>query len=69
MFTLLTDIGKITLYEGTILQRDGQSKRVLLQSAYRYDERMAWCPSWKLPENAQVDNDGYLQVWYLDDGE
>jgi lysine 2,3-aminomutase len=62
----MTDIGKIVFYEGTIRERkDGW---LLLHSHYRLADRMAWNPSWRLPPNAQVDEDGYLQVWYLDGG-
>lgn len=64
MFAAMTDIGKITFYEGVILDRkDG---RILLQSNYRYDERLDWNPSWQLPDTAEVNQDGYLSVWYLD---
>jgi len=64
MFAAMTDIGKITFYQGTIVdRRDG---KLLLQSEYRLEDRLAWNPSWELPESAQVDSEGRLQVWYLD---
>jgi len=66
MFAAMTDIGKITFYEGTILERDRKRNKILLQSYYRFDDRVKWNPSWKLPESTQVDKDGYLHVWYLD---
>lgn len=63
-FTLLTDVGKVTLYEGTILdRRDGQ---ILLQTEYSAAERFAILPAWKQPESAFVDADGFLRVWYRD---
>jgi lysine 2,3-aminomutase len=65
MFTVMTDIGKITLYEGTILDRDDHG-RVLLASGYSYQDRLAWTPSWQLPSSAHVGDDGLLRVWYLD---
>ena len=62
--TLLTDVGKVTLYEGTILtRRDGQ---VLVQTGYDYEERRAFNPSWTLPTSASVDADGLMRVWYAD---
>ena len=64
MYTAMTDIGKITLYEGTIIDRNSSS--VLLKSSYSYEERKRWNPSWQLPASAVVDNDGMLNVWYLD---
>jgi lysine 2,3-aminomutase len=64
MFAAMTDIGKITFYHGTIVKRrDG---KLLLQSEYRLEDRLAWNPSWQLPDSAQVDSEGRLQVWYLD---
>ncbi|ALG08378.1 radical SAM protein [Kibdelosporangium phytohabitans] len=65
MFTAMTDIGKITLYEGTILDRDGDG-RVLLRSGYSHQDRLRWTPNWRLPSSAHVDEDGLLRVWYLD---
>jgi len=65
MYTLLTDIGKVTLYEGTIIKRDDKN-RILLQTCYRYEDRINWNPSWQLPDSAIVDKDGLMQVWYLD---
>lgn len=65
LYTLMTDIGKVSLYEGTIIDRDHDG-RVLIQTGYSYEDRLKWTPNWKLPQNARIDNDGYLQVWYLD---
>ena len=64
-FTLMTDIGKVPLYEGSIIDRD-EHNRILIQTGYRYEERMSWVPGWQLPGNARIDDDGFLQVWYLD---
>lgn len=64
MFAVMTDIGKVVLYHGTILGREG--KRVLLQTGYRPEERLAWNPTWQMPESAHVDEEGFLRVWYLD---
>jgi lysine 2,3-aminomutase len=64
MFATMTDIGKITVYEGSILRRDGQ--RVLLQSHYSAEERQIWNPTWQLPPGAEAGPDGRLRVWYLD---
>jgi lysine 2,3-aminomutase len=64
MYAAMTDIGKITLYDGAMGERrDG---RVLLQSNYKLEDRLTWNPSWQLPSTAEVDDDGYLRVWYLD---
>lgn len=65
MFTVMTDIGKITLYEGTVLDRD-KMNNVLLQSYYRIETFRSRNPSWVLPDSASVDKDGFLRVWYPD---
>jgi lysine 2,3-aminomutase len=61
---VMTDIGKITLYEGSIISR--KENLVLLRSNYSLADRLAWNPSWKLPTTALVDKDGKLSVWYID---
>jgi len=64
MFAAMTEIGKITLYEGSIIARD--KDRVLLNSNYKLAERLAWNPSFKVPPAGVVSSTGHLQVWYLD---
>ncbi len=61
---VMTDIGKITLYDGVILKRD--KNRYLLQSGYLLKDRLKWNPGWVLPQNAEVDENGYLRIWYVD---
>ncbi|MFJ9889764.1 radical SAM protein [Streptomyces sp. NPDC091287] len=63
-FTLMTDVGKVSLYEGAVIGREGD--RVLVQTGYSYEERRRWAPAWVLPPTARVDENGFLQVWYLD---
>lgn len=65
-YTLLTDIGKVTLYDGTIIGRRESDNSVLVRSAYRLQDRMRWNPAWVLPESAIVEDDGTMSVWYLD---
>jgi lysine 2,3-aminomutase len=65
--TLLTDVGKVTLFEGTILSRE--KERILLQTCYRYEDRKKWNPSWELPDSSFVDETGYLRVFYQDASE
>jgi lysine 2,3-aminomutase len=64
LFSLMTDLGKITLYEGTILER--KKNYLLLQSEYFYEERKKWNKNWKIPDSAIVDKSGKMSVWYLD---
>lgn len=64
MFAAMTDIGKITFYDGTILEKKGNL--LLLKSGYKVKDRTRWNPSWKLPSTSIVDDDGYLLIWYQD---
>jgi len=64
MYTAMTDIGKVTLYEGVILDKRGDM--ILLQTKYSLEERIKWNPSWRIPDSAHVDENGYLRVWYKD---
>ncbi|MCX5815842.1 MAG: ATP-grasp domain-containing protein [Proteobacteria bacterium] len=63
-FVLMTSIGKITLYEGVVL--DHKDGRCLFHSEYLYEERKRWNPAWELPENAFIDQNGFLCIWYTD---
>jgi lysine 2,3-aminomutase len=64
MFAAMTEIGKITFYEGCVVRREGE--RMLLQSHYLLEDRLQWNPSFRPPASAQVDASGRLQVWYVD---
>jgi lysine 2,3-aminomutase len=64
MFAAMTDIGKITFYEGSIVQRE--NGRLLLNSHYSLADRLSWNPSFQLPGTAVVSDTGCLQVWYTD---
>lgn len=63
-FTVLTDVGKINLYEGSILSQEAGYLR--LKSSYRVADRLQWNPAYKLPESAYELDDGTLAVDYLD---
>jgi lysine 2,3-aminomutase len=62
MFVAMTDIGKITLYEGVIISRDLKSNRLLLQSDYSYESRLKWNPKWQKPDSVEIDNNGLMRV-------
>ncbi len=64
ILTVMTDIGKIILYDGAILER--RNRDILFQSHYRLDDRRRWNPGWQLPRTAEVDRQGRLREWYLD---
>ena len=64
VFALLTAIGKVVPYERTIVRRDGS--RLLLQTEFTEQDRRALNPSWRVPDAAEVGDDGRLLVWYED---
>lgn len=63
---ILSDIGKIVLHEGSVLDRDPGQRRVLIRSGYRLEERLRWNPTWMVPDSVRHLDDGTLAVWYLD---
>ena len=65
MFTLMTDLGKITLLPNTILERNDKNE-ILIQSRYTVDDFKYRNPSWELPKSSSIDENGYLRVWYPD---
>ena len=65
MYTLMTDLGKITLYHGSILNRNDRNE-VLIQSKYKINDFKFRNPSWNVPGSSIEDENGYLRVWYPD---
>src|SRR5262249_49810184 len=66
IYAAMTDIGKVSLFHGSIVKRNDDENMILLRTSYRYEDRMAWNPSWQKPEWCEVDREGYLLVWYPD---
>jgi len=65
-FCVLSDIGKIVIYEDTIIEKDPKQNRILLKSGFNIDDRQKWNPSWKKPDDVELNNDRTMNVWYLD---
>ena len=65
MYTLMTDLGKITLLPNSILDRNDKNE-ILIQSRYTVDDFKYRNPSWELPKSSSIDENGYLRVWYSD---
>ncbi len=65
-YALMTDIGKIVLYEGTIVGHRASDNALLLRSGYRAEDRLRWNPSWRVPDSVEIDADGFMCVWYQD---
>ncbi len=65
-YSVLSDIGKIVIYQDTIIKKNPLNNQLLLKSGFKIDDRLKWNTSWKKPESAEVDKDGFMNVWYLD---
>ena len=63
-FSVLSDIGKIVIYQDSIVQRD--KNYLLLKSGFNYNNRIKWNPTWKKPSSVQVNQNGEMLTWYLD---
>lgn len=66
MLSLMTDIGKVTLYEGTIGPQDDKGYYEI-RTFYRLEDRLRWNKDYKLPASAHIDSDGLIRVKYLED--
>lgn len=64
VFALITAVGKVVPYEGTIVSIDGS--RLLIRTEFDAVERRRMNPGWRLPDSAYVATDGRLMVWYED---
>lgn len=63
-FALMTDVGKVTLYENSIL---GKQENILtIQTHYRLDDRIKYAAGYQLPPSAAIDGKGYITVKYID---
>ncbi|MBU7008489.1 radical SAM protein [Phosphitispora fastidiosa] len=65
MLSLMTDVGKVTLYEGTLGAKDEQGY-LDIQTNYQIEDRLRWNPDYLLPDSARVDEWGHIIVKYLD---
>jgi lysine 2,3-aminomutase len=65
-YCLMTDIGKVVLVDGAIIDRRSEDNTILLRSGYRVSDRKKWNPSWRIPSSVELDSDGYMCVWYQD---
>ncbi len=65
-FAVLSDIGKIVLYHGSVVERRASDNAVLLRSGFSIEDRRRWCPGWQTPDSVVLANDGTMLTWYLD---
>ncbi|QFU23531.1 radical SAM protein [Shewanella eurypsychrophilus] len=65
-YALMTYIGKVTLYDGTILKKD-DSGYLHIKTNYRVSDRQIWNETYQLPKDqAYEDEDGFIIAKYLD---
>jgi len=65
-YAVLSDIGKIVIYDGVVLDHRESDNAVLLQSAFKLEDRQRWVPGWQVPDSVVIDNKGYMRTWYID---
>lgn len=66
VYALMTYVGKVVLYDGSILKKDDDGY-LHIKTFYRVDERRKWNPTYQLPEDqAYEDENGYIVAKYLD---
>lgn len=64
VLAIMSQIGKITLTPNNYRKCD--DGYVLLRSSYKYEDRIKYNPNWVIPDEAFVDDSGYLWIKYLD---
>lgn len=65
-YAVMSEVGKIVVYQGSILEHRAADNAVLLRSGYRLETRQKWNPGWTPPEGVHVDKGGFLSTWYAD---
>jgi lysine 2,3-aminomutase len=65
ILALMTSIGKITLTPFNVIKYV-EGEYIELSSKYKLEDRLKYNPSWKMPEDAWENEDGYLCVRYID---
>ncbi len=65
MFSLMTDIGKCTLYQGTVGSKN-EKGYYDISTGYKLSTRQKWHKGYELPKTAYEDSNGLIHVQYLD---
>lgn len=65
ILALMTGIGKITLTPFNVIEYK-EGEYIKIRSKYKLEDRLKYNPNYKLPEDAWVDENGYLCIKYLD---
>lgn len=65
-YAVLSDIGKIVIYQGTVVDHRQADNSILLRSGYKIQDRLKWNPAWVKPDDVIVEEDGAMLTWYKD---
>jgi lysine 2,3-aminomutase len=65
-YAVLSDLGKIVIYQDTVIDIDKKNNKLLLKSGFNYQQRKKWNPTWKKPESIIMDKNGNMNTWYQD---
>lgn len=65
MFSIMTDVGKCTLYHGMLGKKDKEGM-FEIYTGYKLKNRLKWNPNYKLPESAYLNERDEIIVKYLD---
>ena len=65
MFSVMTDIGKCTLYHGSLGEKSADGFYDI-HTGYRLEDRRKWNYNYELPSSARIDETGRIVVKYLD---
>lgn len=65
-YAVLSDIGKIVIYDGVIRGHRQEDNALLLQSGFSLADRIKWVPNWQKPSSVEVDENGLMRTWYVD---
>ena len=65
MFSLMTDVGKVTLYDGCLGEKDADGYYDIY-TGYRLEDRRRWHKDYQIPQSAYIDSNGFMHVKYLD---
>ncbi|WP_135081463.1 radical SAM protein [Terasakiella sp. SH-1] len=65
-YAVLSDIGKIVIYQDTIVDEHTEDNKLLLRSGFKLEDRQRWNPSWQKPDSVVLANDGTMMTWYQD---
>lgn len=65
ILALMTGIGKITLTPFNVIEYK-EGEYISIRSKYKLEDRLKWNPNYQMPEDAWVDENGYMCIRYLD---